>query len=130
MFTNRLRLKMRLQCDPTVIYGLGPDFNGNLTRANLRDGENSFNTYAHSGLPPTPICSFGRAALNAARQPEQHNLLYFVAQGDGRHVFNSRRNYQDDGYAGHPFHDNIHVVRNDGSVVYFSMHAVSEINRS
>ncbi len=89
VFTNRLRLKMRLQCDPTVIYGLGPDFNGNLTKANLRDRENIFNTYTRRGLPPTPICSFGRAALAAARQPERHNLLYFVAQGDGRHVFSS-----------------------------------------
>lgn len=89
VFDNRLRIKMRLQCDPTVIYGLGANFNGNLTKKNLQDHQNIFNTYKHAGLPPGPICSVGKAALTAARFPEKHNFLYFVAKGNGRHVFSS-----------------------------------------
>jgi UPF0755 protein len=78
---------MRLQCDPTVIYGLGPDFDGNLTRKDLRDSSNEYNTYRHGGLPPGPICSPGLASLEAARDPEEHGYLYFVATGDGGHHF-------------------------------------------
>ncbi len=89
VFANRLRIKMRLQCDPTVIYGLGANFNGNLTKKNLQDKKNLFNTYKHAGLPPGPICSVGKDALKAARFPEKHKLLYFVAKGNGRHVFSS-----------------------------------------
>ncbi len=89
VFDNRLRIKMRLQCDPTVIYGLGASFNGNLTKKNLQDSQNLFNTYKHAGLPPGPICSVGKAALTAARFPEKHKFLYFVAKGNGQHVFSS-----------------------------------------
>jgi UPF0755 protein len=87
VYANRIRLGMLMQCDPTVIYGLGPDFNGNLTRADLQDEANPYNTYRRKGLPPGPICSPGLEALLAARSPEKHALLYFVARRDGSHVF-------------------------------------------
>lgn len=87
VYANRIRLGMLMQCDPTVIYGLGPDFNGNLTRANLQDEANPYNTYRHPGLPPGPICSPGLEALLAAQTPEKHSLLYFVARRDGSHAF-------------------------------------------
>ncbi len=87
VFANRLQRGMRLQCDPTVIYGLGPDFDGNLTKAHLRDVDNPYNTYIHPGLPPGPICSPGLASLLAALNPEKHNFLYFVSKGDGSHHF-------------------------------------------
>jgi UPF0755 protein len=87
VFANRLHRGMRLQCDPTVIYGLGPDFDGNLTKAHLRDADNAYNTYIHSGLPPGPICSPGLASLQAALNPKKHNFLYFVSKGDGSHHF-------------------------------------------
>ena len=87
VYANRLRRSMRLQCDPTIIYGIGPDFNGNLTRKDIRNTTNIYNTYAHAGLPPGPICSPGRAAIHAALHPEKHTFLYFVARGDGSHVF-------------------------------------------
>jgi UPF0755 protein len=87
VFANRLRQGMRLQCDPTTIYGLGPAFDGDLKRAHLEDEANAYNTYAHQGLPPGPICSPGLAALKAAINPEQHDYLYFVAKGDGSHEF-------------------------------------------
>lgn len=88
VFTGRLRRGMRLQTDPTVIYGLGPRFDGNLRRADLeRDGP--YNTYTRTGLPPTPIALPGRAALQAATQPDERGELYFVATGlpDGSHAF-------------------------------------------
>jgi UPF0755 protein len=78
---------MRLQCDPTVIYGLGRDFDGNLTRKHLQDSSNPYNTYAHAGLPPGPICSPGLDSLRAAKDPEDHDYLYFVSKGDGSHHF-------------------------------------------
>ena len=87
VFANRLRLGMRLQCDPTTIYGLGPDFDGDLKRAHLEDAGNAYNTYARGGLPPGPICSPGLEALRAAASPEQHEYVYFVAKGDGSHEF-------------------------------------------
>ncbi len=87
VYANRLKKHMRLQCDPTVIYGIGPDFDGNLTRKHLRDKSNPYNTYVHAGLPPGPICSPGLASLQAALHPESHDYLYFVAKGDGSHVF-------------------------------------------
>jgi len=87
VFANRLRLGMRLQCDPTTIYGLGPDFDGNLTRAHLEDAANPYNTYARAGLPPGPICSPGLASLQAALNPEANEFIYFVAKGDGTHEF-------------------------------------------
>ena len=87
VFQRRLERGMRLQTDPTVIYGLGPRFDGNLTRAHLRDDSNPYNTYRHPGLPPGPICLPGAAALQAAVNPAPGNSLYFVAKGDGSHVF-------------------------------------------
>jgi UPF0755 protein len=88
VFVERLRRGMRLQTDPTVIYGLGQKFDGNLRRADLeRDGP--YNTYTRTGLPPTPIALPGAAALRAAVQPDERGELYFVAsgRGDGAHVF-------------------------------------------
>lgn len=87
VYANRLKKNMRLQCDPTIIYGIGPDFDGNLTRRHLRDGSNPYNTYKHPGLPPGPICSPGLASIKAALHPESHSYLYFVAKGDGSHAF-------------------------------------------
>lgn len=88
VFVRRLRKQMRLQTDPTVIYGLGSDFDGDLTRTHLRDESNPFNTYRHFGLPPTPIALPGVEALRAAAHPETGSALYFVARGDGSHEFN------------------------------------------
>lgn len=87
VYHNRLKKKMRLQCDPTVIYGL-PDFDGNLTKKDL-EYDSPYNTYKYAGLPPGPICSPGKGALEAALYPESTLFLYFVAKGDksGRHVF-------------------------------------------
>ena len=88
VFVNRLRRGMRLQTDPTVIYGLGDKFDGNLRRRDLLD-DTPYNTYTRAGLPPTPIALPGRAALEAAVRPEHTGALYFVATGlgDGRHFF-------------------------------------------
>jgi UPF0755 protein len=88
VFTERLRLGMRLQTDPTVIYGIGPKFDGNLRRSDLeRDGP--YNTYVRAGLPPTPIALPGAGALRAAVRPDERGELYFVASGlgDGSHTF-------------------------------------------
>ena len=87
VFLNRLKKNMRLQSDPTTIYGLGPAFDGKLGRAHLEDPDNAYNTYAHNGLPPGPICSPGLASLRAVLQPEINDYLYFVAKGDGSHEF-------------------------------------------
>lgn len=87
VYTNRLRRPMRLQADPTTIYGLGPDFNGNLRQNHLLDPANPYNTYQHDGLPPGPICSPGKAALSAAAHPADHDFIFFVAKGDGTHHF-------------------------------------------
>lgn len=90
VYANRLAKGMLLQADPTVIYGLGPDFAGPLLRRHLEDANNPYNTYRLAGLPPGPICSPGAAALRAALSPEAHNYLYFVASGQGgSHVFSS-----------------------------------------
>lgn len=89
VYTNRLDKRMRLQCDPTVIYGLGTSFDGNLTRKHLRDKSNPYNTYVRRGLPPGPICSPGYRSLAAAMSPEKHDLIFFVAKGDGTHYFSS-----------------------------------------
>ena len=89
VFANRLRIGMRLQCDPTTIYGLGESFDGDLKRAHLLDPANPYNTYIHGGLPPGPICSPGLDALRAAMNPEANTYLYFVARGDGTHEFSS-----------------------------------------
>ena len=79
---NRLRKGMRLQADPTVIYGLGEDFDGNLRRRHL-ETDGPYNTYARPGLPPTPIAMPSLASLAAAVRPAQSSALYFVARGDG-----------------------------------------------
>lgn len=87
VFTRRLERGMRLQTDPSVIYGLGSHFDGNLKRRHLRDDSNPYNTYRIFGLPPTPISLPGSAALLAAANPEEGAALYFVARGDGGHAF-------------------------------------------
>jgi UPF0755 protein len=89
VFVRRLQNGMRLQTDPTVIYGLGEEFDGNLKRSHLRDEDNPYNTYRHRGLPPTPIALPGRAAIHAALHPAEGDTLYFVATGDGSHVFSA-----------------------------------------
>jgi len=90
VYHNRLQRRMLLQADPTVIYGLGPSFDGNLRRKHLNDASNPYNTYQIPGLPPGPICSFGTAALAAAITPEKHDYLYFVAITDGgAHAFST-----------------------------------------
>ncbi|MDE3735887.1 endolytic transglycosylase MltG [Pseudomonas resinovorans] len=86
VFVRRLNTGMLLQTDPTVIYGLGERFNGNLTRDHLRE-PTPYNTYVISGLPPTPIALAGREAIHAALHPAAGKSLYFVARGDGSHVF-------------------------------------------
>lgn len=87
VFHNRLKKRMLIQCDPTIIYGLGPDFDGNIRKKHIIDGSNPYNTYVIRGLPPGPICSPGLESLLAARHPEEHAYLYFVAKGDGSHHF-------------------------------------------
>lgn len=86
VFHNRLAQRMRLQTDPTVIYGLGSQFDGNLTRKHLRS-PTPYNTYVIKGLPPTPIAMVGREAIRAAMIPQVTEALYFVAKGDGSHQF-------------------------------------------
>ena len=83
---------MRLQTDPTVIYGIGPAFDGNLTRVHLRT-DTPYNTYTRHGLPPTPIAMPGRAAIRSVLHPAQGNELYFVATGlgDGSHHFSATK---------------------------------------
>jgi UPF0755 protein len=88
VFLRRLRLNMRLQTDPTVIYGLGAAFDGNLTRAHLQQ-DTPWNTYTRHGLPPTPIALPGLAAIEAVLHPEPGDALYFVARGDGSHYFSA-----------------------------------------
>lgn len=88
LFQRRLRMGMRLQTDPTVIYGMGEDYDGNIRRSDLAT-DTPYNTYTRDGLPPTPIAMPGRAALEAVATPEEGTELYFVALGDGsgRHLF-------------------------------------------
>jgi UPF0755 protein len=86
VFANRLRLRMLLQTDPTVIYGVGETFDGNLRRRDLA-ADTPYNTYTRSGLPPTPIAMPGLASLQAALHPPQSPMLYFVARGDGSSEF-------------------------------------------
>lgn len=87
VFVRRLQKGMRLQTDPTVIYGLGISFDGNLRRVDLKDDSNPYNTYRHHGLPPSPIALPGREAIHAALNPAEGDTLFFVARGDGGHVF-------------------------------------------
>jgi UPF0755 protein len=87
VFIRRLQQDMLLQTDPTVIYGLGDAFDGNLQRSHLTQDSNPYNTYRLAGLPPTPIALPGRAAIHAALNPDSGTALYFVARGDGGHAF-------------------------------------------
>lgn len=86
VFVRRLKLNMRLQTDPTVIYGIGPDFDGNIRRSDLAT-DTPYNTYTRAGLPPTPIALAGKAAIRAALNPDGGKTLYFVAKGNGTHQF-------------------------------------------
>ncbi|MDF0604434.1 endolytic transglycosylase MltG [Neisseriaceae bacterium TC5R-5] len=88
VFVNRLRQGMRLQTDPTVIYGMGELYQGNISKADLRR-DTPYNTYTRAGLPPTPIALPGRAALEAAAKPTPSSALYFVAKGGGRSQFSN-----------------------------------------
>ena len=88
VFVRRLERRMRLQSDPTVIYGLGDAFDGNLTRRHL-DTDGPYNTYSRYGLPPTPIALPSRDSIHAALNPEIGNALYFVARGDGSSEFSA-----------------------------------------
>jgi UPF0755 protein len=88
VFTNRLRIGMMLQTDPSVIYGLGSSFDGNLRKRDLQT-DTPWNTYTRAGLPPTPIAMPGKAALLAAVQPAPTKALYFVARGDGTSQFSA-----------------------------------------
>lgn len=91
VFVNRLRIRMMLQTDPTVIYGMGEKFDGNLRRRDLTS-DTPYNTYTRGGLPPTPNAMPGRDALHAALHPAKTDALYFVARGDGSSKFSSNLN--------------------------------------
>jgi len=86
VFSNRLRIGMRLQTDPTVIYGVGDAYQGNITKKHLKT-DTPYNTYTRYGLPPTPICLPGYSSLHAAVNPQETEALYMVAMGGGRHKF-------------------------------------------
>jgi UPF0755 protein len=86
VFINRLRARMRLQTDPTVIYGMGEKFSGNLRKQDLL-ADTPFNTYTRVGLPPHPIAMPGLASINAVMHPVETDALYFVSRGDGTSEF-------------------------------------------
>ncbi|MGZ4959896.1 MAG: endolytic transglycosylase MltG [Methylomonas sp.] len=88
VFARRLKKGMLLQTDPTVIYGMGDDYHGDIRRKDLLE-PTPYNTYVNKGLPPTPIAMPGKAAIVAAMHPEKGNALFFVASGNGRHAFSS-----------------------------------------
>jgi UPF0755 protein len=103
VFANRLARGMRLESDPTVIYGI-PAFDGNLRRRDLDDGSNVYNTYRIAGLPPGPIASPGAESLRAVVEPAESDYLYFVSRNDGTHVFSRT-------YAEHVAAVNLHQRR-------------------
>ena len=86
VFVSRLRKRMRLQTDPTVIYGMGDSYDGNIRRKDLRT-DTPYNTYTRGGLPPTPIAMVGRESIHAVMHPDKTTALYFVSRGDGTHKF-------------------------------------------
>ncbi|MDF1757882.1 MAG: endolytic transglycosylase MltG [Legionellaceae bacterium] len=88
VIVNRLTKNMPLQMDPTVIYGLGDDYTGKLSHADMHK-DSEYNTYIHKGLPPTPITIVGKKAIDAASHPDKTKYLYFVAKGDGSHIFSN-----------------------------------------
>jgi len=88
VFVRRLQIRMRLQTDPTVIYGMGKNFKGNIKRRDLKK-DTPYNTYRRYGLPPTPIAMPSKKAIDAALHPEEGDALYFVSKGDGSHYFSS-----------------------------------------
>lgn len=88
VFSRRLKKDMLLQTDPTVIYGMGDDYQGNIRRRDLRE-PTPYNTYVNKGLPPTPIAMPGKAAITAALHPANGDELFFVARGNGRHAFSA-----------------------------------------
>lgn len=91
VLVNRLRIGMRLQADPTIIYGLGNAFDGNLKKVHLLE-DGPYNTYTRAGLPPTPIAMPGRAALRSAMRPAKTDALYYVSRGDGSSQFSRNLN--------------------------------------
>jgi UPF0755 protein len=105
VFVRRLQKGMKLQTDPTVIYGLGDAYNGDITLKDLRT-DTPYNTYTRFGLPPTPICIPGRASIEAALHPEPGNALYFVARGDGTHQFSATLKQQNAAVAKYQLHHN------------------------
>ena len=89
VFVNRLKANMKLQTDPTIIYGLGENYTGTIRRIDLTDTNNPYNTYVIEGLPPTPIAMPSLASLEAAAHPAKTKYLFFVANGTGGHTFSS-----------------------------------------
>jgi UPF0755 protein len=103
VFVRRLQKGMKLQTDPTVIYGLGDTYKGDITLKDLR-ADTPYNTYTRFGMPPTPICMPGRAAIEAALHPEPGTALYFVARGDGTHQFSATLKQQNEAVAKYQLH--------------------------